>query len=148
MNDTCNRCGNPVPTGSYQCPHCGSYDLEIDRNSIQIRRVDIGHKNQSVKQARTQLDREVMISKRRGDDALIVIHGHGSTGKGGEIKQMVRDSAAHLVHSRKIEALAPGEDLYRESKAVKPLLRRFPFLRELKEWGKKNRGITVFLIGR
>ena len=146
MSVACNTCGNPVGNDAFICPYCESYDIAVDTKNIRVRRVDIGHGGQSVKQARTQLAKEVGISRKRGDDFLILIHGHGSTGTGGDIGKMIRREAHQHRQRGLISMFVAGEDLEEACSSTTRALRHHPSLRELKEWNQGNRGVTIFLI--
>jgi len=148
MSVACNICGNPVANDTFICPYCKSYDLSVDAKNVLVRRVDIGHGGQSVNQARTKLNKEVAISRRRGDNFLVIIHGHGSTGAGGDIRKMIRAQAHQMQRASQIAAFISGENLEEGNAATRSLLSQTPSIRELKEWQKGNQGITVLILSQ
>ena len=145
-DDSCNTCGNPIPGGLHQCPYFDSFDIEIDQKSLRERRADIGHSNQSVLQALAQLDREIIISRKRGDDVLVIIHGHGSTGEGGQIKVRVRQHLAKLNSSNRYTAYLPGEHLHDGYPQIRKLGSSHVDLRRLTDWERGNHGIVLIFL--
>jgi hypothetical protein len=67
------------------------------------RKVDIAHSRQTVPEAIKQLRDEIRSAQRAGEDALLVVHGYGASGVGGEIKAALATELprlARLFHFR------------------------------------------------
>lgn len=56
------------------------------------------------------LDCAISDSKKMGDKALIVIHGYGSHGKGGEIKRAVAEYLATAKKNKNIKTFVKGDE--------------------------------------
>lgn len=85
-------------------------------------------------------------ARRMGHRLVKVVHGYGSTGAGGAIKQ-----AGHLflqkeLQAGRIKAWCPGEFLGAQSNRALPLLQADPKLRSDSDWGRMNDGISVVLL--
>lgn len=72
---------------------------------------------------------------------LLVIHGYGSTGKGGAIKKEARRWLNAQVRNGKIKQVIYGEDFTLTNFEALKLKGRYPDLQEVLE--KYNHGITV-----
>ena len=81
-----------------------------------------------------------------GCRVLTLIHGYGSSGRGGIIRQDVRAQLQYLKDRGVINDLFPGEDFSSRSGSGRQLLRRFPFLRKHSDLNRANPGITLVVI--
>ena len=144
LSDYCNTCGNPISPGTHRCPHCDSFDISVG-GTIRQRQIDIGHENQSVAQAVARLDRELLISKKRGDDVLIVIHGHGSTGHGGQIRQGIRQHLGRSSNNPLFDSVLYGENMYSGSPHADKTKKSGLDLTTLDDWDRDNHGITIVI---
>jgi hypothetical protein len=61
------------------------------------RKVDIAHSRQTVPEAIEQLRVEIRNAQRAGEDALLVVHGYGASGVGGEIKAALATELPRLA---------------------------------------------------
>jgi len=77
---------------------------------------------------------------------LTVIHGYGSSGKGGVIRSECRKNLDYLCSTGGIKEYIPGEDFSARSGPVKTLLRRFPELANNKNLDRHNPGVTLVII--
>jgi len=141
----CLRCGNPIPDNQSSCPFCGSLEIDVAPEELRVRKIDIGHNNWTVNQARTALERELAISLKRPDDFLVIVHGHGSSGKGGDIKVMVHGFANGMVGMKRLRDFISGEHLTKSSGAAKRVSTNFPQIKQLKEWNSRNPGLSILI---
>jgi len=141
----CLQCGNPISDAHSSCPFCGSSEIEVSREDLRVRKIDIGHNNWTVNQAKTALEREIGISIKGLDDFLVVVHGRGSSGKGGEIKVMVQDLARAMVGMKRLRDFISGEHLTKSSGAAKRVSTNYPSIKQLKEWNSRNPGLSILI---
>lgn len=141
----CLQCGNPILAMVATCPHCGGTDLEFARETLRVRRIDVGHDNLTVHQARVVLDKEIATSVKNLDDFLVIVHGHGSSGTGGKIKVMVHDYARSLMASKALKDFIKGEDLTRTSASSRRVSSNYPPIKLLNEWNRRNSGLSIFI---
>ena len=62
-----------------------------------MRKVDISHSRQTVTEAIEQLRVEIKNAQRAGEEALLVVHGYGASGVGGEIKAALATELPRLA---------------------------------------------------
>jgi hypothetical protein len=62
-----------------------------------MRKVDIAHSRQTVPEAMEQLGVEIKNARRVSEDALLVVHGYGASGIGGEIKAALATELPRLA---------------------------------------------------
>jgi len=62
-----------------------------------MRKVDIAHSGQTVPEAVEQLRDALRDAQRAGDDALLIVHGYGASGVGGEIKAALATELPRLA---------------------------------------------------
>jgi hypothetical protein len=97
----------------------------------------------SVEQALARLERELVQARLERRRVLTLIHGYGSSGKGGLIKEEVRARLHYLRCQGAVKEIVGGEDFSSRSPAGKNLLRRFPALRRHRDLNRRNPGITL-----
>jgi hypothetical protein len=94
----------------------------------------------SIEEARQTLADEIArASARRRRGVLLVIHGWGSSGKGGALRDMARRVLSAMASRGGIEGLLRGEDLGPHTAAGRRLLSAYP---ELKP-DAGNPGVTI-----
>ena len=94
-----------------------------------------------VHEALDTLSRELDLARSQGVKVLRVIHGYGSSGPGGKIKQAVLEELASLPGPRKVRAYVVGDRL-EATKKGRDLLNRFPDLKSKLLSDRDNPGIT------
>jgi hypothetical protein len=78
--------------------------------------------------------------------AAKLIHGYGSTGTGGAIRDAVRRELQGMMKARLIRYFIPGEQWCRRSKATEFWLGAFSALADDADLGRANPGITVVMM--
>jgi len=99
-----------------------------------------------VEAALRRLQMELASSCQQNLRVLTIIHGYGSSGKGGVIGVECRKFLEYLKGSGAINTFIPGEDFSRRSGPTRDLLRRFPRLADNVNLNKGNRGITLVVL--
>lgn len=140
----CDVCGNDRQPGRVRCPFCGEKyaDGATCRQKRQFRIVNLEKGMPTVEQALKRLDCEIERARAEGVTLLQIIHGYGSSGKGGRIRLEGRKYLTYLAGSGRIRSIVHGEMLTRKGGVGKDLFRRCP---ELAEEGhlERNKGITL-----
>lgn len=77
--------------------------------------------------------------------AIKLIHGYGSSGTGGAIRDAVRRELSARLRAGQITAFLPGEEFHPGSAKTQSLLPRYPSLRQDSDFGRQNDGITIVL---
>jgi polyphosphate kinase 2 (PPK2 family) len=100
----------------------------------------------TVQAARLKLEQALRTAKARKAPALKVIHGYGSSGRGGAIKADVHALLRAKQAAAEIKAFAPGEEFSPFYAAARKLIDACPELARDRDFTKANHGITVVLI--
>ncbi|MEY4384775.1 MAG: hypothetical protein RLY20_58 [Verrucomicrobiota bacterium] len=97
----------------------------------------------SLDEARRRVAEEIRRAKREGVRVLKVIHGYGSSGKGGTLNHGLRKSFALRKQEQVIKDFVPGESFEIFNATTLALLEAFPALRGDPDLGQANLGITM-----
>ncbi|MBU1139154.1 MAG: Smr/MutS family protein [Proteobacteria bacterium] len=100
----------------------------------------------TVEQALQRLQREISTARLEQIRILTLIHGYGSSGKGGAIRIACRKNLEYLCHRGEIKEFIPGEEFSRRQGSTKQLLSRFPQLSEHSHLNRANKGITLVVV--
>ncbi len=148
MKIACEVCGNETEAKYTLCPFCG------DKLSVpeRIKHSEFVHKTVNLEAGRPVLDlalhrmNEIIEdSVRNKVSVLTLIHGYGSSGKGGVIRSECRKMLDFLKSKGMISNYIAGEDFNKRSGVVKSILQRYPQLGADKHLNKGNRGITLVI---
>ena len=100
----------------------------------------------SVEEARQRLYEFLEASSGRETGLVKLVHGYGSTGKGGKLRHALRRSLGRMAREGKLVTAIPGEAWNSSSEQSKALLARYPWLRDDPDLNRANPGITVIEI--
>ena len=144
----CSVCGNELDPGQRHCPFCGNacFSDGPQATGILHRQVNLERGKPLVQQAMDRLESELLTSRNLGCKVLTLIHGYGSSGVGGAIKEAVLRQLQYLEHQGKIRSIIPGERFEGRSGRGRQLLRQYPFLAEHRDLNRANPGITVVIL--
>ncbi len=143
----CGVCGNEVKPGLRRCPFCESVLELVLPGQLDLHKIiNLKQGMPTVEQALLRLDRELAQARLEHRRVLTLIHGYGSSGAGGLIRQEVRDRLLYLQHRGGISAVIFGEDFSSRSGPCRDLLRRFPVLRQHHDLNRGNPGITLVVV--
>ena len=78
--------------------------------------------------------------------AVKLIHGYGSTGRGGKILVGVRDELAAMKRRKQIKDYIPGEDFGPTDPATRKLADQNTAVTRDPDYGRMNHGITVVVL--
>jgi hypothetical protein len=146
----CQICGNEIKAGVVVCLFCASPQASEDRVQSQgkafaHRTVNLERGMPFVEPAMQHLQAVLRESREMEIQALTLIHGYGSSGKGGAIRRECRKTLDYMCSRGELNSYIPGEDFNRRSGPVKDLLNRYPQLAANKNLNKNNPGITVII---
>jgi hypothetical protein len=99
-----------------------------------------------VQEALQRLDRELALARQGKATLLKLVHGYGSTGKGGEIRIAVQKRLLELTQNGQIRGCIFGENWSKSDDVVWKLLQSLAELKGDSDLGRKNRGITIVLL--
>ncbi len=100
----------------------------------------------TVEIARNRLSNALQSARVRGDKVVKIIHGYGSSGKGGAIKADVQRFLAEKQRLGTIKGYVKGEDFSPFSASSRQLTARCPDLIRDRDYSRGNDGITIVLL--
>jgi len=112
----CVVCGNePPPDADERCPFCGTLlppaAAAVALSDQWHRTINLEAGRPQVLQALARLERQLVEARDQGCRVLTLIHGYGSSGSGGVIREAVRRQLRCWLDQGRIAAWLPGEDL-------------------------------------
>ena len=146
---TCEICGNEVSPGTLKCPFCESVQTlssPIPRSSARqqkITTINIKEGLPLADDAITRLQKGIASARSSGSRVVRVIHGWGSSGKGGVIRSRVHQ---HLVSMRSngfISDFVPGDEFSISTEGGDLLLQKCPELRKEMVHDRRTPGIKI-----
>lgn len=145
----CEVCGNELPPVGARCPYCGAA-VEVratpTRPPFCHKTVNLEAGRPVVEVALRRLEQAVDDGLRHDVTVITLIHGYGSSGKGGVIREECRKMLEFLKGRKVIGDYLPGEDFVKKSVRVRALLQRYPELNRHNNLGKGNPGITLLVL--
>jgi hypothetical protein len=146
----CDICGNDIGLGVLVCPFCGGrQELQsgaIPAGGVFHKVVNLELGRPVVESALRKLQTELEDGHRQNLRVMTVIHGYGSSGKGGVIGAECRKVLEYLKGKGVINTFIPGEEFRVRSGPTQELLRRFPQMANNVNLNKGNRGITLVVL--
>ncbi len=147
----CQICGNETELTLSHCPYCGCDQENPQQGQSKSKKfyqktINLEQGLPTVEQALLRLRQELATARVEQIRLLTLIHGYGSTGKGGVIRQECRKTLNYLKGKGEIDSVVFGEDFSRRRGAVKHLLGRFPELSSHPHLNHQNKGITLVLL--
>jgi hypothetical protein len=100
----------------------------------------------SVEQARVRLKSELSTARKSGVGILKIIHGYGSSGVGGELRIALQATLRQMTDRGEIRTCIYGEDWRKADESSWALLKQSPELKDDRDLGKGNRGITLVVL--
>jgi DNA-nicking Smr family endonuclease len=129
------------------CKFCGAkQELGGFDKGVIHKTINLEHGRPMRETAIRRLLKEIQTAKTEQVRVLTIIHGYGSTGKGGVIRSESRKTLDYLCSTGEIKEYIPGEDFSGRSGPVKALLRRFPELVNNKNLDRRNPGVTLVIM--
>jgi len=141
----CTECGNPIPDAKTVCPFCNRHQTSTilpKKKAAVYATVNLEQGLPSVEKAILKMERDITQERRQGAKVLRVIHGWGSSGTGGKIKEEVHRRLESLRRKGVIKSLVPGEAYSELTNAGRELLQRYPDIRKTLASDRNNLGIT------
>lgn len=106
-----------------------------------LKEVNIKEDMPSAAEAEKRLEAAINTGRRLGAGAVKVIHGYGSTGKGGKIHRTVRKRAAELS-----DTVIYGENFSIFDETTRQAFKLCPDLRNDCDLDRHNNGITIIIL--
>ncbi len=147
----CHICGNEIIHGATVCSFCGS-DQPDNGEGVMVpkpflhRTLNLEEGMPFVEPAMNRLQAALIEARMLGIQALTIIHGYGSSGRGGAIGRECRRLLNHMCSGGEVHCVVAGEDFHRRNGVVRDLLKRYPRLAANANLNRGNRGITLVIL--
>jgi hypothetical protein len=93
-----------------------------------------------------RLDHALSAARAEGTPLLKLIHGYGSSGVGGRLREEVWKALDRFARNGIISAFIPGEDFRLSNEASWELIKRDKAIKQDRDFGRGNRGITIVVL--
>ncbi|MCR5340134.1 MAG: Smr/MutS family protein [Saccharofermentans sp.] len=103
--------------------------------------IEIGMPNSQ--EAMMTLNNRIYAERASGVRMVKIIHGYGSTGKGGTIRKVCRQKLLEYRRRWIIKDICSGEDLTPFSEEGRRFAEKYPEIRRDSDWGMGNPGVTI-----
>ena len=100
----------------------------------------------TVEMARTHMNHMLRMAKASRVKVVKLIHGYGSSGKGGAIRRDVHKTLQEKKAKGEIKAFVRGEDFSMFDADSRRIVDACPSMRKDIDYGRQNHGITVVLL--
>lgn len=100
----------------------------------------------TVYQAEILVKNNLETYRRKGIKVFKIIHGYGSTGKGGALRTGIRDYLSQLKRAKIIADFIPGEDFSVFNETTRKVLDLDNSFRKDIDLDKMNAGVTIIII--
>ena len=149
MKRDCEVCGNKRDSMSLLCPFCGSRsetEPDIIKKPFLHKTINLETGRPIVEVALNRMAQCLRDASLQGVTVLTLIHGYGSSGKGGVIRTECRKSLDFMQAKGQITKYIPGEEFHHRAGPVKRLLGRYPRLKNDPNLNMANKGITLVFL--
>ncbi len=146
MNVLCEVCGNEISGTSLTCRYCGATqhnEAHFNKNGALHRIINIELGMPAIEEALVKCEREIDQAKIDQVAVLTIIHGYGSSGRGGAIRTECRRALEFLASKNDIRGFIPGEKFTKRHGRTRALLRRIPQLEMNNNLNRNNKGVTI-----
>ena len=100
----------------------------------------------TVEQARIRLDQAFRTARMQRCKAVKLIHGYGSSGKGGAIRREIHNILSAQKCAGKLKAFSPGEEFSPFYSDARTIIEKCPSLTRDRDYATTNHGITIVLL--
>jgi ubiquitin len=147
---TCDFCGNPVAEHLKLCPYCNhaflfaKQEQKFIKKGVEIINLEAGMP--FVKEALERFDSAFSSAQNKSIGLLKIIHGYGSSGKGGKIKIALQQKLKLMYSNQLIKSIIKGEVFSKSTNSKvhhKKLIDCYPELLETIRADTYNLGITL-----
>jgi hypothetical protein len=111
-----------------------------------IREINIKRDWPTVEVASVRLREELQRASRNGSKIVKLIHGYGSTGKGGVLREELRDQLTAMQKSGHLKQVIYGENFSMFDPTTADLTGKYSELLKDHDYNRSNRGITIIAL--
>ena len=100
----------------------------------------------AIPQALARLSAELSSARQRHAQFVKIVHGYGSSGVGGDLRIAIQAALRQMADGGEIHACIYGENWRNSDAHAWELLKRFPALKQDRDLGGHNKGITIVVL--
>ena len=150
----CDTCGNDIPGDVDVCPFCEqptrtaapSPKRRSPKSGARIRTVNLKEGLPTVEVALKNLEMQLVAARKSKVRCLKVIHGYGSTGKGGKIRRGVHIHLSVEKQRGTIRDWLAGDVFARGEPEASRYIKMYDWLKLDSDYGARNAGITLVFL--
>ncbi len=141
----CYTCGNELNNDAWKCPYCNSVQSEKNLTVLKnkIANVDLEKGMPAVVEAVARMKSELISLKKEGVKLVRLIHGWGSSGRGGKIKTAIKKHLGILKRKKMISSFTYGDEYSENTIRGRDLMSKYPELKHSLKSDTNNPGITI-----
>jgi hypothetical protein len=118
----------------------------VSRKPAILKVINLEDGRPTVERARLRMEHELEHARRSGSPAVKLIHGYGSSGAGGALRNELQKDLRHAAENGRVRAFIAGEDWRVSNEAAWALLQRYPEWKKDPDLGRDNRGISIVVL--
>lgn len=99
-----------------------------------------------VEQARLRMQRELAVARSQGVVAVKLIHGYGSSGAGGALRNELQKELRNASARGLITCFISGEEWTISDETTWTWLKKFPEWKQDSDMGRGNKGISIVVL--
>jgi hypothetical protein len=111
-----------------------------------VKLVNLEEDRPTVDQCLLRLQRALSSARHEHITVLKLIHGYGSSGVGGILRVEVWKALDSYKRQATIRDFIPGEQFRISDECTWATLKRFPHLKQDRDFGRGNKGITIVVL--
>jgi hypothetical protein len=119
---------------------------QMSRKPAMIKVVNLEDGMPKVEEARLRMQRELALARSQRVVALKLIHGYGSTGTGGALRNELQKELRRAGTEGKITCFIAGEEWTISDENTWALLKKFPEWKQDSDMGRGNKGISIVVL--
>lgn len=147
---SCDVCGNEIAESSGTCRFCGAQQRRLKRrcpgSKDRLRTVNLELGLPSVQEGCRRLEAELLQARQDGIQVLRIIHGWGSGGSGGKLREACRAVLNRKMAEGRIKLFLRGEEYSRAQIAGREQLEHYLELQKYERGDSGNPGITIIIL--
>jgi hypothetical protein len=97
-------------------------------------------------QARLRMQHELALARDQGIVAVKLIHGYGSSGTGGVLRDELQQELRRASNDKTITCFIAGEDWTISDETTWSLLKKYPEWKQDSDLGRRNKGISIVVL--
>lgn len=118
----------------------------MSRKPAPLKIIDMEEGMPKVEEARLRMQHELHVAREQGYVAVKLIHGYGSSGVGGALRNELQKELQRLAGAEDVQSFIAGEDWRISDEKTWELLKRYPEWKRDSDLGRNNKGISIVLL--